>query len=60
MYLALGTTIKIAGSQDAFRAIDFDANLAVAKAALTAGVNRVGLVSAMGLILLTRRSSIAA
>ena len=47
-YLALGTTIKVAGSQDAFRAIDFDANLAVAKAALIAGVKRVGLVSAMG------------
>jgi len=47
-YLALGTTIKDAGSQDAFRAIDFEANLAVAKAALAAGVRRVGLVSAMG------------
>jgi len=48
VYLALGTTIKAAGSQDAFRAIDFDANLAVAKAALIAGVKKVGLVSAMG------------
>ena len=48
LYLALGTTIKVAGSQDAFRAIDFDANLAVAKAALNAGVKKVGLVSAMG------------
>lgn len=48
VYLALGTTIKVAGSQEAFRAIDFDANLAVAKAALAAGVKRVGLVSAMG------------
>ena len=47
-YLALGTTIKIAGSQDAFRAVDFDANLAVAEAALIAGVKKVGLVSAMG------------
>ena len=47
-YLALGTTIKVAGSQAAFRAIDFDANLAVAKAARAAGVTRLGLVSAMG------------
>ncbi|WP_338849129.1 nucleoside-diphosphate sugar epimerase [Massilia sp. W12] len=48
VYLALGTTIKIAGSQAAFRAVDFDANLAVAKAALAAGATRAGLVSAMG------------
>jgi uncharacterized protein YbjT (DUF2867 family) len=48
LYLAIGTTIKDAGSQDAFRSVDFDANLAVANAALSAGVKRVGLVSAMG------------
>lgn len=48
LYLALGTTIKVAGSQAAFRAIDYDANLNVAKAALSAGVKKVGLVSAMG------------
>ena len=48
VYLALGTTIKVAGSQEAFRAVDFDANLAVAKAALAAGARRCGLVSAMG------------
>jgi uncharacterized protein YbjT (DUF2867 family) len=47
-YLALGTTIKVAGSQSAFRAVDFDANLAVAQAARTAGAKRLGLVSAMG------------
>lgn len=47
-YLALGTTIKVAGSQAAFRAVDFDANLAVAKAAKAAGCTRVGLVSAAG------------
>jgi uncharacterized protein YbjT (DUF2867 family) len=47
-YLALGTTIKVAGSQSAFRAIDFDANLAVACAAQVAGASRLGLVSAMG------------
>jgi uncharacterized protein YbjT (DUF2867 family) len=48
VYLALGTTIKVAGSQAAFRAVDFDANLAVAKAASAAGAKRAGLVSAMG------------
>ncbi|MDK2122744.1 NAD(P)H-binding protein [Parachitinimonas caeni] len=48
VYLALGTTIKVAGSQPAFRAVDFDANLAVARAAQVAGAKRVGLVSAMG------------
>ena len=48
LYLALGTTIKVAGSQAAFRALDYDANLNVAKAALAAGVKKVGLVSAMG------------
>ncbi|TLP73678.1 nucleoside-diphosphate sugar epimerase [Pseudomonas nitroreducens] len=47
-YLALGTTIKVAGSQAAFRAVDLDANLAVANAALAAGTRRVGLVSAAG------------
>lgn len=47
-YLALGTTIKVAGSQPAFRAVDFDANLAVARAAQAAGARRIGLVSAMG------------
>ncbi|HEX9812516.1 MAG TPA: nucleoside-diphosphate sugar epimerase [Burkholderiales bacterium] len=47
-YLALGTTIKVAGSQPAFRAVDFDANLAVARAAMAAGARRAGLVSAMG------------
>ena len=47
-YLALGTTIKVAGSQAAFRAVDFEANLAVARAGITAGARRLGLVSAMG------------
>jgi uncharacterized protein YbjT (DUF2867 family) len=48
VYLALGTTIKAAGSREAFRALDFDANLAVARATLAAGARRAGLVSAMG------------
>lgn len=48
VYLALGTTIKVAGSQAAFRAVDLEANLAVAKAAFAVGARRVGLVSAAG------------
>lgn len=48
VYLALGTTIKVAGSQAAFRAVDLEANLAVARAAMAAGARRVGLVSAAG------------
>lgn len=47
-YLALGTTIKVAGSKEAFRAVDFDANMAVAQAAIRAGVSGIGLVSASG------------
>lgn len=47
-YIALGTTIKAAGSQAAFRALDFDAVVAVARAAQTAGATRLGLISAMG------------
>jgi uncharacterized protein YbjT (DUF2867 family) len=48
VYLSLGTTIRAAGSRAAFRAVDFDANLSVARAALAAGARRAGLVSAMG------------
>ncbi|HXE50114.1 MAG TPA: NAD(P)H-binding protein [Ramlibacter sp.] len=47
-FVALGTTIKVAGSQEAFRAVDYDAVLAVAKAAKAAGASRLGVVSAMG------------
>ena len=48
VYIALGTTIKVAGSQAAFRAVDHDAVLAVATAARKAGATRLGVVSAMG------------
>ena len=48
VYIALGTTIKVAGSQASFRAVDFDAVVAVARAARTAGATRLGVVSAMG------------
>jgi uncharacterized protein YbjT (DUF2867 family) len=47
-FIALGTTIKVAGSQQAFRAVDFDAVVAVARAAKAAGATRLGVVSAMG------------
>ena len=48
VYIALGTTIRVAGSQQAFRAVDFDAVVAVARAARAAGATRLGVVSAMG------------
>ena len=38
----------MAGSQAAFRAVDFDAVLAFARAAQQAGVKRFGVVSALG------------
>lgn len=47
-YIALGTTIKQAGSQAAFRAVDFDAVVATARAARAAGAKRLLLVTAMG------------
>ena len=47
-YVALGTTIRVAGSQAAFRAIDLDAIVAVANAAQAAGATKFGVVSAMG------------
>lgn len=47
-FCCLGTTIKAAGSQAAFRAIDFDAALAFARAARVAGATRLGVVSALG------------
>jgi uncharacterized protein YbjT (DUF2867 family) len=48
VFIALGTTIAVAGSQAAFRAVDFDAVLAVARAARAAGATRIGVVSALG------------
>ena len=47
-FIALGTTIKVAGSQEAFRAVDFEAVVAVARAALAQGATKLGVVSAMG------------
>ncbi|MCE7997324.1 MAG: NAD(P)H-binding protein [Rhodobiaceae bacterium] len=47
-YCALGTTIKKAGSKEAFRKVDFDYETAFARAALAAGANKFALVSAVG------------
>ena len=46
--IALGTTIKVAGSQAAFKAVDFEAVLALARAAHAQGASKLGVVSAMG------------
>jgi uncharacterized protein YbjT (DUF2867 family) len=48
VFIALGTTIKVAGSQAAFRAVDFDAVVAIARAARARGATKLGVVSAMG------------
>jgi uncharacterized protein YbjT (DUF2867 family) len=48
VFIALGTTIKAAGSAAAFRAVDFDAVVSVARAARLAGAKRLGVISAMG------------
>jgi uncharacterized protein YbjT (DUF2867 family) len=47
-FCCLGTTIQVAGSQAAFRAVDVDAVLAFARAAKAAGVQRLAVVSALG------------
>jgi uncharacterized protein YbjT (DUF2867 family) len=48
VYIALGTTIKVAGSEAAFRAVDFDLVVAIARAARAAGARRLAVVSALG------------
>jgi uncharacterized protein YbjT (DUF2867 family) len=48
VFVALGTTIKVAGSQEAFRRVDHDYVLAVARAGRLAGARRLGIVSALG------------
>ena len=48
VFIALGTTIKVAGSQAAFRQVDFDAVVNTARAAKAAGATRLGVVSALG------------
>ena len=48
LYCALGTTIKAAGSEAAFRRVDFDNVLAAARAARASGATRLAVVSALG------------
>jgi uncharacterized protein YbjT (DUF2867 family) len=48
VYICLGTTIKTAGSQAAFKAIDFDAFVAVACVGIARGATKLGVISAMG------------
>ncbi|MBK6863281.1 MAG: epimerase [Ideonella sp.] len=45
--IALGTTIKVAGSQAAFRAVDLDAVVNTARAARAVGARRIAVVSAL-------------
>jgi uncharacterized protein YbjT (DUF2867 family) len=47
-FCALGTTIKVAGSEAKFYQVDFDYVLKAANAAKAAGVTKFGVVSAMG------------
>ncbi len=48
VFIALGTTIKVAGSEQAFRQVDFDFVVNTARAARAAGATRVAVVSALG------------
>jgi uncharacterized protein YbjT (DUF2867 family) len=47
-FIALGTTIKVAGSQEAFRAVDLKAVEALALMERRLGATKLGVVSAMG------------
>lgn len=48
VFICLGTTIKVAGSQAAFRAVDYESVVTLAGAALARGATKLGVVSAMG------------
>jgi uncharacterized protein YbjT (DUF2867 family) len=48
VFIALGTTIKVAGSEAAFRRVDYDYVVGVATAGRKAGATRLGIVSALG------------
>jgi uncharacterized protein YbjT (DUF2867 family) len=48
VFIALGTTIKAAGSEAAFRQVDFDFVVNTARAARAAGATRLAIVSALG------------
>ena len=43
VFIALGTTLKVAGSQQAFRRVDYDYVVAVAEAGRRAGASRLGV-----------------
>jgi uncharacterized protein YbjT (DUF2867 family) len=48
VYVALGTTIKVAGSRDAFRRVDLDFVVNTARVARARGATRLAVVSALG------------
>ena len=48
MFIALGTTIKVAGSEAAFRQVDLDFVVNTARSARAAGATRLAVVSALG------------
>lgn len=48
VYITLGTTMKKAGSKEAFRRVDYDYILAVARVAKKLGAKRLALVSSLG------------
>ena len=48
VFIALGTTIKLAGSEAAFRQVDFDFVVNTARAARAVGATRLAVVSALG------------
>ena len=48
VYCCIGTTIKSAGSEAAFRQVDFDAVVNIGRAAWAAGAKRLAVVSAVG------------
>lgn len=48
VYIALGATLKVAGSEAAFRRVDFDFVVDTARAARAAGATRLAVVSALG------------
>lgn len=48
VFIALGSTLKAAGSEAAFRRVDFDAVVDTARAAHAAGAARLMVVSALG------------
>jgi uncharacterized protein YbjT (DUF2867 family) len=48
VFIALGTTLKAAGSQAAFRKVDFDAVVNTARGGRAAGARRLMVVSALG------------